>query len=364
MGKRDGKSGGSISFIKRLRIPIVLSLCVIVAAIKTLPGSGAPSSVTSGDPQLLAQLTPLLIGARDRVSAVLIDPTGIRYAFWGAALDTQYEIGSITKTFTAALLADSVARGEITLDKPLGEILPVGASPVGEVSLKELVTHHAGLASMPTGWHEWIVTLTAVLRHRDPLFADDAQLLTQAETDPLSSRGQFAYSNKGFALLGNALATWLNRRYVDLLNERLLIPAGMMQTTLPETVRDLPQDFTTGYSTGGFHEGPWTLGAYAPAGSMRSTIVDMARYARLLLDGRFPGAAALKPLSEAEHSQIGMAWFISRVGERDITWHNGSTGGFSSIIMLDRQAGKAVVILSNTAYPLEDAALNVLIPPG
>ncbi|MEI7208183.1 serine hydrolase [Pectobacterium carotovorum] len=348
--------------IKGLVIPIVLSLFIIISAIKTLPGGGSPSSITSGDPQLIAQLTPLLTGARDRVSAVLIEPTGVRYAFWGSNQDTQYEIGSITKTFTAALLADAVERGEITLDMRLGEILAVGSSPVSDVSLTELVTHHAGLASMPSSWHDRIMMLVEILRHRDPLFADNAQLLAQAKADPLSSRGQFAYSNRGFALLGNALAKWVNQRYVDLLNERLLIPAGMMQTSLPESVSDLPHDFTTGYSTGGFHEGPWTLGAYAPAGSMRSTIVDMARYARLLLDGYFPGAEALKPLGKAEHSQIGMAWFISHVRGHDITWHNGSTGGFSSIIMLDRQAGKAIVILSNTAYPLEAAALNVLLP--
>lgn len=362
MSTRRGKTKLFGFFYQRLLFLFLIPALIMVVAIKTMPGGGAPSSNTSGDPQLIAQLTPLLSGARDRVSVALIDPQGVRYAFWGANPDTQYEIGSITKTFTAALLADAVERREVTLDTPLGDILELGDSTIGQATLRELATHHAGLSSISSRWFDQIKILLAVVGHRDPYPVDRLTLLEQAKADPLSSRGRFSYSNMGFALLGDALAERTQHGYASLVTERLLRPMGLTQTSIPEKATNLPRSPTTGYSIGGFRERPWTMMAYAPAGGMRSTITDMARYAQRLLEGTFPGQAALIPREQTdEQARIGMAWFISTFKGRVITWHNGSTGGFSSMIVLDRQAGEAVVMLSNTASPLESTALSLLL---
>jgi CubicO group peptidase (beta-lactamase class C family) len=63
-------------------------------------------------------------------------------------LRTQYEIGSLTKTFTASLLADAIRRGEVSADMKVGALLPLGDAPVAGVTLAELASHRSGLSAL------------------------------------------------------------------------------------------------------------------------------------------------------------------------------------------------------------------------
>ena len=101
----------------------------------------------TGDPALAARARPLLPGALDRVSIVEVDGARVTYAGFGADEHTEYEIGSLTKTFTAALLADAVERGEVTAETKLGALLPLGGAPVADVTLAELASHRSGLSA-------------------------------------------------------------------------------------------------------------------------------------------------------------------------------------------------------------------------
>jgi CubicO group peptidase (beta-lactamase class C family) len=88
----------------------------------------------------------------------------------------------------------------------------------------------------------------------------------------------------------------------------------------------------------------------------------MVRYAQALLDGTAPGMAALTPRwDEGNGARVGYAWNTTEVAGRTVTSHGGATGGFCAAIAIDRANQRAVIILSNTKAPVEQAALTLLV---
>lgn len=317
----------------------------------------------TGDRGLIAQIGPLVRGAgiRDRLSVVHIRDHVHREAHFGAGPDTEYEIGSITKTMTALLFAHATDSGELRADTTVGSLLDLGGGPSAAVTLEELASHRSGLPRIAGGFANRSRALVAVLRDRNPYTADLPELLAHAKAAKIVARGTFSYSNLGAALLGQALATHAATTYPDLLARQLFTGLGMAHSTTPVTRHDLPADAPTGWNAHGKPAQAWTMGAYAPAGGVRSTPADMARYAQALLDHTASGPTAMDPRWDADHPRrVGYAWFTDRINGRDITWHNGATGGFASILALDRGHGAAVIVLANTAAALDDIALHPL----
>jgi CubicO group peptidase (beta-lactamase class C family) len=317
-----------------------------------------------GDRRLIEWLGPLAraAGIRDRISVVHIRDRVHRDAHVGAGLDTEYEIGSVAKTMTSLLFADAVDSGALRADTAVGSLLDLNDSPAAGVTLEELASHRSGLPRIAGGMRERANAIVAVLRHRNPYTADLPRLLAHAKAARIFARGQFSYSNLGAALLGQALAVHAGTAYPDLLDHDLFTRLGMTRSTTPLTSHDLPAGAPTGWNAHGRGEQAWTLGAYAPAGGVRSTPADMARYAQALLDRTAPGLSALEPRWDADNeTRVGYAWFTDRLDGVDVTWHNGTTGGFSSMLALDPEHAAAVIVLANTAVALDDIAIPLLL---
>ena len=104
----------------RLVVAFVFAASVTLLGILTRPNPPALSTIVTGDAALAARVQPYLQGPLDRVSVATIEGDTVTYANFGANNDTEYEIGSISKTFTSLLLADAIERGEVTADTPLG----------------------------------------------------------------------------------------------------------------------------------------------------------------------------------------------------------------------------------------------------
>lgn len=333
---------------------------LMVDARRGLPTLGS----ATGDRVLINRIEPLVraAGVRDRLSVVHIQDGVHRDAHFGAGPHTVYEIGSVTKTMTSMMLAAAIDTGTVRADTTAGSVLDLGSSPAAGVTLEELASHRSGLPRIATGVKDRVNAIVAVLRHRNPYHADLSRLLAHAKAATVTARGHFSYSNLGAALLGQALAVQAETGYTNLLERHLFTPLGMTQSTTPLTAADLPPDAPTGWNAHGKAEQAWTLDAYAPAGGVRSTPADMARYAQALLDGTTPGLAALEPRWNADgQSRVGYAWFTDRIDGVDITWHNGATGGFSSMLALDRDHSSAVVVLANTAVAVDDIAMRLLL---
>ncbi len=316
-----------------------------------------------GDPAL-AQTLEDVLGSRHRVAAgATVTRGGIRVASLGAGVEADFEIGSVSKCITGMLYADALSRSEIEMTTTLGDALDIGPCPAARVRLQDLSTHRSGLPRLPLSavslgraWGYW--------RHGANPYGDSlAQLLQQAR-EVAVGRPRPRYSNFGYELLGHALAGVAGTTYTELARTRVIEPLGLSSTYAPATAKDLRPTAVAG-SRRGRPMQPWVGGAIAPAGGWRSSIADMARLAAALLDGSAPGVAALDPVADLAGPavRIGAAWVTVHRGGRQITWHNGGTGGFRSWIGLDRDAGNAVVLLSATAASVDRHGFTLLLQP-
>ncbi|MFD1653372.1 serine hydrolase domain-containing protein [Pseudonocardia alaniniphila] len=245
------------------------------------------------------------------------------------------------------MFADMIGRGEVTADTRLGDLVPVDG-PVAGVTLAQLATHHSGLPKQPPTVAQYLRGAWNGLSAGNPHIATLPQLLAElAGVDPDAPPA--TYSNVGFELLGAALAAAGGAPYPQLLAERVLTPLGMDDTIVPVSAAELGPRDLRGETEGGRLADQWLGEALGPAGGARAHITDMAALARALLDGSAPGIGALTSRStfDAEDS-IGWAWFTRPIPATGTTvvWHNGGTGGFSSFLGIDREAGAAVVVLS------------------
>ena len=344
---------------KTLAIAIAAAVAAFGIGAAAIPRPPALSAQSSGDAELVAEVRALLAqnpGVRDRVSVAVIDGDTVREAHFGATDATEYEIGSVTKTVTASLLADAIDRGEVEAQTPLGDLLELGSSPAASVTLEELATQSSGLPRLAMPLDRVLPTIVANYRAADPYGSTVDQLVASASEQELGEK-EYLYSNLGFALLGQALAAAAGTDYPELAEERVFAPLGMDDSFVPTSTDDLAADAPTGFTAAGRPSEPWTLGADAPAGSVRSTLADMIVYARAQLDETAPGVAATEPIADAGGSStIGYAWHTTD----SVTWHNGATGGFTSLVAFDRDAGRAVVVLNNTGASVDELGFALM----
>jgi CubicO group peptidase (beta-lactamase class C family) len=98
----------------------------------------------------------------------------------------------------------------------------------------------------------------------------------------------------------------------------------------------------------------WFASGYSPAGDVWTTAHDLGRFLEAVIGGTAPGARAAVPVHDAGPGQrVGLGWLTTRIDGRDITWHNGATGGFTSYMGFDRATGRGVAVLSNTSMPVD-----------
>jgi serine-type D-Ala-D-Ala carboxypeptidase/endopeptidase len=277
------------------------------------------------------------------------------------------EIGSITKVFTAILLADMAGRGEVALDDPITRYLRGSTTNGGpSITLLDLATHTSGLPRLPTN------LLLPALRHpADPYAAYGTDRLVRAATRSMSkgrTPGTYRYSNYGFGLLGHVLASAAGQPYEDLIRERICELLG-----LPDTVITVSPDREDRRAAGHRRTkaaAPWHLSALAGAGGLHSTGADLLTFLRAnLAPMTTPLANALNAAQRpcrhiGPEALIGLAWHHTLNEHTHLLWHNGGTGGFSSIILIDQANGSAIAAVATTAptrtFPLDHAAMAVL----
>jgi serine-type D-Ala-D-Ala carboxypeptidase/endopeptidase len=272
------------------------------------------------------------------------------------------EIGSVTKVFTALLLADMADRGEVGLDDPIARHLPPAvaqACPAAtRITVRHLATHTSGLPRLPRN------LLLMALRHPgDPYAGYTTEHLYRAlRRAGHRAPAPYRYSNYGFGLLGHLLSQAAGRPYGALLAERVTGPLG-----LAETGTGVPDGHTaaTGHRRG--RPAPrWHLGALAGAGALNSTAADLARFLSTNLHPEnTPLQAAIETIQRpAGNQQTGLGWHISSPAGGQVLWHNGATGGFTAMLAVDREAGCAVGAVATSspthAHRLDGAVLATL----
>jgi CubicO group peptidase (beta-lactamase class C family) len=278
---------------------------------------------------------------------------------------TLFELGSITKTFTGMLLADAVTRKEMTLEDRLAQHLPeLAGTPAGDITLFELATHSSGLPSIPPDLT--FPVLAASAGNDNPYEVSVARVIEASRTVELKHPGKYAYSNLGMSLLGHAEARAAKvADWPTLATQRILQPLGMTATTFAATADDIPDGGLDAHMDNGWRAPYWYGPGFAPAGSGAwSTTEDLARFASAVLAKRAPGLAALESEAESDSGEIGLAWHIIEIEGREITWHNGATGGMRTLLGLDLERQQAVVVLGNTSRGVERVGLILTASDG
>jgi CubicO group peptidase (beta-lactamase class C family) len=318
--------------------------------------------------------------------------------------DDVFEIGQITQSFTSVLFADMVIKGEINSDDELQKYLPddvrvpvyekIVCEPVQEevpvqkgiedysrnkytyymcrpdssemiqkVLLCYLSTHTAGFPDRPSNLNGKKENPFAVYK-KEELY-DFLKEYTIEK--PMGTNYQF--STIGIALLGLAIENKSKASFESLVNERICKKLGMTQTGFNEADSRL---LLAGYNRKGKPAEHWSFEALAPSGALRSNMDDMLKFLKANIGVT---QTPLKDVMDYTHnpriffnneiageSSVGLGWKINPLGieGRNYVWQSGLTGGFASFIGFVETNRTGVVILSNTALPVEDMGKEIL----
>lgn len=274
----------------------------------------------------------------------------------GATTDTvRFEIGSITKVFTAIAAHRLVGQGAWQWSTPIWPLLPPTQRPPVDdgTTLEMLATHTSGLPRLPESWFARIDATAdpyASITENDVLAA-----YASGEGRTSWRNAKVDYSNLGFGLLGVLLERQANEPYDALVQRLVLQPLGMQNTGIALNEHEASQ-LATGRDESGKPTPPWSFDAMAGAGAYRSTIEDMARFLQAAAERTpmpaFEWSEMWAPRKVASGESTALGWQLDDltgrlVGIRRIVWHNGGTGGFSSWMGFDPERRIGVVVLAS-----------------
>lgn len=350
------------------KIPLTILCAILTSACSVAPQPDLPAEIAR---QAQARID---LGYHLGTVIGIVDSDGPRYYGFGVVSPTDpttpnehsiFEIGSITKTFTATLLADLDLQDAMDLESPLDRYVPAFAGVVvrggvDRITIESLVTHTSGLPREPTDL--------------DPNADDRYATYSEEQLEALlssgsleASPGPYAYSNFGVMLLEHAIETAMDDDYENLLLERVTSRLGMHNTFL-----DVPREARARLVTG-FRDGQTTaeldLGQFPSMGGLRSTAADMLIYlgAQIGLEdsalNRAIGATHELRLATGE-TAVGLGWHILKREEsgKTIHFHKGGTNGFVSFAGFDLENRRAVVVLVNGTRWFSDLGFHLLDP--
>lgn len=291
-------------------------------------------------------------------------PNRQRFVTWGrermgdarpVTSDTVFEIASITKVFTALLLADMARRGEVGLDDPVARHLPgdfrLPMLDGRQITLVDLATHTSGLPRWPAISASSLSSfLEAIAR-----FSLEDFKAWLADFHPQRPAGAgWEYSNAGYGLLGMALAYRGGRPFETLLHARVIAPLGLQETTFRPTAA-MGRRLAAGHDSVLKPVPPLELGIFAAAGGLRSTPRDLSRFARAILPGSSAGILAneqfLLTVQRAAPLIGGMqalGWEVLNAPGGPFVSKDGVSSGQAASMVFDPDSRLAIVTFSNT----------------
>jgi CubicO group peptidase (beta-lactamase class C family) len=270
----------------------------------------------------------------------LVAPYGVLNRSTGLVVtaDSVFQVGSITKIWTATLITQLVAEGKFKLDDTVVGLLP--EAPIdARITVRHLLTHQSGLDGdvfTDTGrGDDCLERYVGLLGEVDQLF------------DPGTA---YSYCNAGYVVLGRLIEVLDKRGWDDALQARLVEPLGLEHTmTLPEEA--ILHRSALGHTADGVPVKTWNLPrSLGPAGLITQSAGDLLAFARLHLDQyaemrapqvQFPGGA------EGVEA-IGAAWRLYDWSGRKLFGHDGTTVGQLAFLRIDPEARLAVCLLTNS----------------
>jgi CubicO group peptidase (beta-lactamase class C family) len=357
---------------------ITFARSIVLILFVSLTGSALPCGAQTEltDAKIKDILRDRIDVAKKSVAIVvgLIDANGTRIVSYGKPAqdssqtldgDSVFEIGSVTKVFTATVLADMAERGEVSLTDPISKFLPKSVkAPVHdgkEITLADLSSQTSGLPRMPGNFAPKDSTNPYADYSVEQMYAFiSGYALTR---DPGT---QYLYSNLGVGLLGHILSLRAGVDYENLVIRRICQPLKMDNTRITLT-NGMKARLATGHNAGLKPVANWDLPTLAGAGALRSTVNDMLKFVAANLGlVSSPLATAMSRTHQTLHEtgstglEVGLGWHILKRFDSEIVWHNGGTGGYHSFVGFIKKQRRGVVVLSNSTNDIDDIGRHLL----
>lgn len=280
--------------------------------------------------------------------------------------ETIFEIGSITKTFTANLLLQLQEKNLLDIQNPVIDYLPGhfnNDSVLKKISLANIASHTSGLPRLPSDLDK-IKEYTLMQPYE---FYNKEHLYSYLKTINKINTGKYAYSNLGFGVLATIEEEVSGMRFGMLLDINIFQPLQMKNTYVD--VKNNNADSATGY----FYGKPaayWKFGSMAGAGAIKSTTADLLKYLEAHIENsnkHFSTAVAritqpIKPITT--NMQICYGWHTLDDLKYRVFWHNGGTYGFSTFAAFEPQSKICIVLAANSTgdnAALDKMAVDLLI---
>jgi CubicO group peptidase (beta-lactamase class C family) len=277
--------------------------------------------------------------------------------------DDIFEIGSVTKIFTAGLISLLMEEGTISKSALVNDYLPAPyRNPrLTELTIFDLVHHHSGFSKLPKYFGRKEKELQNPYAH---YFNKD---LLAYYRDFIPEEKTFVYSHTNYALLENILTNVTKLSYEDALVQKILEPLQMNSTftDFPET-RD-------GFVVKGYDKSlrpvqPWTFNSFKGSEGIKSSASDLSKFIKASmnlshtkLDSIFANNFVNQPIkSFNDQLSVSMGWHNVVKNSFNIYMHTGRTSGSSAFVGMVRETGTAVIILSNSSIGTEDLGMQVL----
>ncbi|WP_373056208.1 serine hydrolase domain-containing protein [Zunongwangia sp. H14] len=261
--------------------------------------------------------------------------------------NTIYEIGSVTKVFTANLIAQAQLEEKLNVDDFIDSYLPE------EYQLPERIQNKikiSDLASHQSGLPDFDFKELMQLRPKQPLDINKETLHSIInDSTVLADYGNYRYSNISYTLLGIILEKVYSKDFEKILKEKILVPAKMGNTL---TTNFDTENKVTGYDINGvqqefFNWNPLT----APAGLVKSNTGDMSKFLKILLADQSPISQATviteKTFYKNTQREVALGQEIERNGEDTFFYKTGDTFSGSSILAYDKKNEWGIIILIN-----------------
>lgn len=263
--------------------------------------------------------------------------------------DMVLRLGSITKQFTAVGILMLVEEGKLALGDDITKHLPDYPAQGKKITIEHLLTHTSGIPSY-TGKPDFISRMAQDL--------SVAQMVDSFKNDPLEFEpgSRFRYNNSGYFLLGAIIEKISGQPYAKFVEQRLFVPLGMQHTAYEgfERSKGARAAGHTRTDKGFGPSQPLSMSQPYAAGSLVSTVDDLARWDAALQGGRLLKPASLKRaftsyrLGDGKETNYGYGWEIAQVQGAPLIGHGGGINGFSTYAMRLPEQNLYVAVLTNS----------------
>jgi CubicO group peptidase (beta-lactamase class C family) len=271
--------------------------------------------------------------------------------------DKLFEIGSITKVFTATLLANAVLDNKIGLEDDISKFYDFPFRDSVRIDFLSLANHTSALESIPSNLDisDFLASQTkAVQQNPYQTYGEkdlEAYLKNEIKLGYMHQK-QYNYSNFGMGLLGYTLSLLSNSSYERLISNEIFEKYNM--TNSHTNIDHAKTSLVKGISEDGSFANNWLWDSdvIIGAGGILSTVTDLSKFACAQFDfaNRELALTRIPTFTINEKMKVGLGWHIIDNGDnRVLYWHNGGTGGYSSSMILDVKEKKGIIILSNVS---------------